>query len=150
MTSRSASDEIAGWVMVLRNNRVLWILQILLAVLYLFAGGFKLVASPDAMRSSPADPIPAPAVVAFLRLIGGFEVAGALGLILPGLTGIRRNLTAIAAGCLTIIMIGAVVTSIALIGIAAAVLPFVAGVLDVVVMLGRRHWDTRKSVVAST
>jgi hypothetical protein len=47
-------------------------------------------------------------------------------------------------------MIGAVVTSIAMIGFAAAILPFVAGVLDVVVMMGRRHWDTRKSAVAST
>jgi uncharacterized membrane protein YphA (DoxX/SURF4 family) len=132
----------------LRNDRVLWTLQILLAALYLFAGGFKLVASPDAMRASPADPIPAPAVVAFLRLIGGFEVTGALGLILPGLTGIRRNLTAVAAGCLTIIMIGAVVTSIAMIGLAAAILPFVVGALDVVVMLGRYHWETRTMVSA--
>ena len=132
----------------LRDNRVLWILQILLAALYLFAGGFKLVASPDAMRSSPADPIPAPAVVAFLRMIGGFEVLGALGLILPGLTGIRRSLTSVAAGCLTIIMIGAVVTSIVIIGVAAAILPFVAGVFDAVVMIGRRHWDVRKPSMA--
>jgi hypothetical protein len=132
----------------LRDNRVLWILQVLLAALYLFAGGFKLVASPDALRPSPTDPIPAPALVAFLRLIGGFEVLGALGLILPGLTGIRRNLTSIAAGCLTIIMIGAVVTSIATIGVAAAILPFVAGTLDVVIMLGRRSWESRTSAMA--
>src|SRR4029453_8520718 len=129
------------------DNRVLWTLQTLLAALYLFAGVFKLLASPDAMRPSPADPIPGAAVVAFLRMIGGFEVLGALGLTRPGLTGIRRNPTSVAAGCLAIIMIGAVVTSIATIGVAAAILPFVAGALDVVVMLGRRHWEARKPVM---
>ena len=124
----------------LRNNTVLWTLQILLAALYLFAGGFKLIAAPDQMRATPQDPIPSANMVLFLRMIGGFEVLGALGLILPGLTGIKRHLTAVAAGCLAIIMVGAVVTSIAQIGVSAAILPLVAGLLDVVVMLGRRGW----------
>ena len=35
---------------ILRNNKVLWTLQILLAALYLFAGGFKIVAAPEQMR----------------------------------------------------------------------------------------------------
>ena len=42
----------------LRNNKVLWTLQILLAALYLFAGGFKLVAAPEQMVASPTDPVP--------------------------------------------------------------------------------------------
>ena len=75
----------------LRNNRVLWTLQILLAALYLFAGGFKLIASPEAMQPDPSIPQPLP--LWFLRFIGGLEVLGALGLVLPGLTGIRPNLT---------------------------------------------------------
>jgi hypothetical protein len=75
-----------------------------------------------------------------LRTIGGFETLGAFGLILPGLTGIRRKLTPIAAGCLTIIMIGAVVTTVATMGVALAILPFVAGALDLVVLNGRRAW----------
>ena len=124
----------------LRNNKVLWTLQTLLAALYLFAGGFKIVAAPDAMRATPADPIPSANMVLFLRMIGTFEVLGAAGLILPGLTGIKRHLTSIAAGCLAVIMIGAVVVSFAQLGASAAIMPLVAGSLDVIVMLGRRGW----------
>ena len=124
----------------LRNNRVLWTLQILLAALYLFAGGLKLVAAPEDMRPSPSDPIPSENMMVFLRLIGGFEVLGAVGLILPGVTGIRRDLTSIAAGCLAFIMLGAVVTSLMQIGVSAAILPLIAGTLDLVVMVGRRGW----------
>ena len=124
----------------LRNNNVLWTLQILLAALYLFAGGFKIVAAPEQMVASPTDPIPPPNMVLFLRMIGGFEVLGAIGLIVPGLTGIRRHLTAIAAGCLAFIMLGAIVVSIMQIGASAAIMPLVVGILDLVVMSGRKGW----------
>ena len=123
-----------------RNNRVLWVLQILLAALYLFAGGFKLIAAPEDMRATPADPIPSGNMLLFLRTIGGFEVLGALGLVLPGLTGIKRHLTPIAAGCLAIIMVGAVVISVRQQGAATAIMPLVAGILDLVVMRGRKGW----------
>ena len=132
----------------LRNNKVLWTLQILLAALYLFAGGFKLVAAPEQMRATTTDPIPSDSMVMFLRVIGGFEVLGALGLILPGLTGIRPQLTSLAAGCLTIIMVGAVVVSTAQMGVSTAIFPFVVGVVDVIVMLGRRGWKARNAAVA--
>jgi hypothetical protein len=125
---------------ILRNNKVLWTLQILLAALYLFAGGFKLIAAPEQMRPSPDAPIPPANMIAFLRMIGGFEVLGAAGLILPGLTGIKRHLTSAAAGCLAFIMVGAVVVSTVQIGVQAAILPFVVGILDLIVMFGRRGW----------
>ena len=125
---------------ILRNNKVLWTLQILLAALYLFAGGFKIVAAPEQMVASPTDPIPSPNMVAFLRMIGGFEVLGAAGLILPGLTGIKRHLTSVAAGCLAFIMVGAVIVSAAQMGVTTAILPFVVGILDLIVMFGRRGW----------
>ena len=125
---------------ILRNNKVLWTLQILLAALYLFAGGFKLVAAPDAMRAAPTDPIPSETMVVFLRMIGGFEVLGAAGLILPGVTGIKRHLTSVAAGCLAFIMVGAVVVSTMQMGVKTAILPFVVGILDLIVMFGRRGW----------
>ena|SRR5687767_15483889 len=124
----------------LRNNRVLWTLQILLAALYLFAGVFKLVAAPEDMRASPADPIPSENMTLFLRLIGGLEVLGALGLILPGALGIRRSLTSVAAGCLAVIMLGAIVVSAMQMGPPAAIVPFVVGTLDLIVMVGRRGW----------
>lgn len=124
----------------LRNNKVLWTLQILLAALYLFAGGFKLVAAPEQMVASATDPIPSANMVLFLRMIGGFEVLGAIGLIVPGLTGIKRHLTSIAAGCLAFIMLGAIVVSIMQIGVSAAIMPLVVGILDLIVMSGRRGW----------
>ena len=124
----------------LRNNKVLWTLQILLAALYLFAGGFKLVAAAEQMRATPTDPIPSANMIAFLRMIGGFEVLGAAGLILPGLTGIKRHLTSVAAGCLAFIMAGAVVVSTMQMGVKTAIVPFVVGILDLIVMFGRRGW----------
>ena len=122
----------------LRNNKLLWTLQILLAALYLFAGGFKVLAAPEAMQPDPTIPPPLP--IPFLRFIGAMEVLGALGLILPGLTGIRRRLTPLAAGGLAVIMAGAVVTTVATMGVGPAIFPLVAGILDLVVMRGRRHW----------
>ena len=79
----------------------LWIVQALLACLFLFAGVVKLVLPLDQM----AGPIVLPG--GLLRFIGVMETLGALGLILPGLLGIKRGLTPLAAGGLVIIMIGA-------------------------------------------
>src|SRR6185503_8656261 len=59
----------------LRNNRVLWAIQILLAALYLFAGGFKLFGPAEAM-APPGQPQPLP--IWFLRMIGGLEMLGAV------------------------------------------------------------------------
>jgi len=124
----------------LRNNKVLWTLQILLAALYLFAGGFKLIAAPEQLRAAPTDPIPSANMMMFLRMIGGFEVLGAAGLILPGLTGIKRHLTSVAAGCLAFIMAGAVVVSTMQMGVKTAIFPFVVGIVDLIVMSGRKGW----------
>lgn len=119
----------------LKNNKLLWTLQILLAALYLFAGGFKVVASAATLTAGGPSPLP----IWFLRLVGVLECLGALGLVLPGLTGIRRGLTPLAAACLFVIMVGAFITSIPL-GAATLILPAVAGVLDLIVAAGRRDW----------
>jgi hypothetical protein len=81
---------------------LLWIIQVLLAGLFLFAGGLKLVLPLDQM----AGPIALPGW--FLRFLGVAEVLGALGLILPGLLRIKPGLTPLAAWGLVIIMIGAI------------------------------------------
>ena len=125
----------------LRNNKLLWTLQILLAAIYLFAGGFKLIAAPEDMRQDATEPIPSANMVLFLRMIGGFEMLGAAGLILPGVTGIKRHLTSVAAGCLAFIMAGAVVVVIAQFGVSdGALVPLIVGILDLVVMFDRRGW----------
>ncbi len=69
----------------------------------------------------------------FVLFIGVAEVAGALGLILPGLLRIRPGLTPLAAAGLVIIMVGAVGYSAA----ATAVIPLVAGLFAVFVAYGR-------------
>ena len=92
-------------------NIVLWIIQILLALMFLFAGGTKLVLPLDVLKSmgSP-NQVVLPGLL--LRFIGVCEVLGALGLVLPGLLRIRPGLTPLAAAGLLIIMIGAVVLTI--------------------------------------
>ena len=73
----------------------LWIAQILLAVLFGYAGVIKsLLPIPDlaAMLLWPGD-LP----FWFVRFIGVVEFAGALGMILPAATGILPGLTPLAA-----------------------------------------------------
>jgi uncharacterized membrane protein YphA (DoxX/SURF4 family) len=117
-------------------NIVLWILQILLACLFLFAGGMKLVVPPDVlMKMGSPNQVPLPGLL--VQFIGVCEVLGALGLILPGLLRIRPALTPLAAAGLLIIMIGAVALTIAGDGVRAAVAPFVVAVLLAFVAYGR-------------
>ena len=120
-------------------NIVLWIIQILLALLFLFAGGTKLFMSQEALQQmTPPNSVVLP--FWFIRFIGFCELVGALGLILPGLFKIKRGLTPLAACGLLIIMIGAVVVSVMGLGVGAAITPLVAGVLCALVAYGRRDW----------
>ena len=112
-------------------NRVLWVVQGLLALLFLFAGGAKLVMSASELTAQT--PLPA----GFLRFIGVMEILGGLGLVLPGILRIATVLTPLAAAGLSIIMVGAVVVTIQTLGAAPAVLPLVTGALAVFVAYGR-------------
>ena len=112
-------------------NRLLWVIQTLLALLFLFAGGTKLFMS--AAQLTAQTQIPA----WFLRFIGVMEILGGLGLVLPGMLRIYTVLTALAAAALSIIMIGAVIISIQTMGVAMALMPFVTGALTLFVAYGR-------------
>ena len=117
-------------------NIVLWIIQVLLALLFLFAGGLKLVLPIEVLTSmGPPNQVQLPGL--FIKFIGVCEVLGAIGLILPELLHIRRELTPVAAAGLTIIMIGAVGVTLAGGDIAPAVVPLVVGVLTSAVARGR-------------
>lgn len=114
-----------------RAHVTLWVLQGVLAALFLFAGGMKLVTPLATLQGM--SPLPA----MFLKLVGALEVAGALGLVLPGALNVREKLTAYAAIGLALVMVGAVVVTVATLGVGQAVFPFVVGVLAVVVARGR-------------
>lgn len=119
-------------------NIALWIIQILLALMFLFAGGTKLVLPLDVLKSmGTPNQVVLPGL--FIRFIGVCEVLGALGLVLPGLLRIRPGLTPLAAAGLLIIMIGAVVVTIAGDGVAMAIAPLIFGVLCAFVAYGRWH-----------
>ena len=88
-----------------RSNRKLnvslWVLQVLLAMLFMFAGVMKFVMPIEEMTKQIALP------GWFLHFIGIAEILGAIGLVLPGILRIRTGLTPLAAAALVGIMIGA-------------------------------------------
>src|SRR5919206_1259984 len=115
----------------------LWIVQGLLALLFLFTGGIKLVLPLEMLTEG--SPLPG----AFVRFLGVAEVLGAIGLILPGLLRIRPGLTPLAAAGLVIIMSGATVLTLAGVvpgGVALALIPLVLGLLSAFVAYGRWRW----------
>jgi hypothetical protein len=120
----------------MKRNTVLWVVQVLLAIVFLMAGGTKLVLPLATMQQGPTI-LPG----WFLRALGVAEILGALGLILPGLLRIKTILTPIAAVCLTIVIIGAVAITAHDTGFASALFPFVTGVLLLWVIYGR--WGGR-------
>ena len=114
-----------------RTGVILWIVQVLLAALFLFTGGMKLTMSAaDLTKGSTFS-------ASFLRFIGVAEILGALGLIIPGVTRIKPWLTPLAAAGLLIIVIGATVTTVATMGVKVAILPFVTCILAAFVAYGR-------------
>ncbi|MBX3046371.1 MAG: DoxX family protein [Anaerolineales bacterium] len=88
-------------------NIVLWVVQALLGLAFAAAGANK-VFNAEKAKAMPqmkwmkdvSDPL--------LRFIGLSEIAGALGLILPMLTGILPWLTPLAAALLGVVMVLAI------------------------------------------
>ena len=116
----------------MNQNRALWIVQGLLAALFLFAGGMKLI-TPVAVLS-----VMSPFPGEFIRFIGVCEVLGAVGLILPYALRILPGLTALAAAGLVVIMVGATVSTLAIGGGLLALPTLLLGLLAAVVACGRR------------
>jgi DoxX-like family len=113
------------------KNYALWTVQWLLALLFLWAGGVKLVLPLEMLKG----PVALPGL--FVRFIGVAETLGAIGLILPWLLRIRPILTPLAAGGLVIIMIGATVITLMGGAGAFALFPATVGILAVSVAYGR-------------
>ncbi|GIG53528.1 DoxX family protein [Demequina activiva] len=84
-----------------------WIVASVAALAFVFAGGMKIAGPESALRDKGV--LPERRTMARERAIGAVEVVGALGLILPPLTGIAPVLAPIAATGLVIVMVLAVV-----------------------------------------
>jgi uncharacterized membrane protein YphA (DoxX/SURF4 family) len=88
-------------------NVILWIAQIALAAMFLFAGYIKLVRPiPELVKMFPW---PGDVPVWFTRLTGWVDLAGAVGIVLPQLTGILPWLTPLAALGLVALQAAAIV-----------------------------------------
>ena len=114
-------------------NIALWIVQALVALIFLFTGGMKLVLPIEEMMKQMPLPLPG----WFVRFTGIVEVLGAIGLILPRLLHIRPGLTPLAAAGLVIVMIGATAYTLAAGDVAPALMPVVVGILCAFVASGR-------------
>jgi uncharacterized membrane protein YphA (DoxX/SURF4 family) len=124
-------------------NIALWVIQALLAALFLFAGSMKLIMPFEEMMKQM--PIPLPKW--FVLFTGVVEVLGALGVILPWLLRISPSLTPLAAAGLVIVMIGATIYTVAAGDIASALMPMVVGLLAAFVAYGR--WRLTPRPIAS-
>jgi uncharacterized membrane protein len=89
----------------------------LLALAFVSAGAMKLIPPEETLTAWY------PFSALFIRVIGVWELLGAVGLILPGLLRVREELTPLAAAGLASIMTGAVATTLAVGGGAAAAMP---------------------------
>ncbi|MEU0793286.1 DoxX family protein [Amycolatopsis sp. NPDC005961] len=88
-------------------NIVLWVIAGLVAAGFLFSGGFKLALPHE--KYVAAQPWAQDAPRWAPRAIGVLEVLGALGLLLPAVTGVAPVLVPFAAAGLALVMAGAVV-----------------------------------------
>ena len=89
-------------------NIALWVVQGLLAMAFLMAGGMKMMKSKSEIEEMMA--WAKDFSESQIKMIGMIEVLGALGLILPAATGIAPILTPIAAVGLALTMLGALIT----------------------------------------
>ncbi|HQX54306.1 MAG TPA: DoxX family protein [Pyrinomonadaceae bacterium] len=114
-------------------NTLLWVIQIILSLLFMFAGVSKFLTPAEEMAQN----MPAFLSIGFIYFIGACEIIGSLGLILPWALKIRPRLTPLAATLLFIIMIGAVIVS-AIGSPAMAIFPAITALLCGFVAWGRK------------
>jgi uncharacterized membrane protein YphA (DoxX/SURF4 family) len=116
-------------------NVGLWTLQVLLAAVYAFSAFGKLTAEAQNVAGFEAMGLGATG----MYIIGALELAGAIAMFVPRLTGL-------AATCFVALMTGAVIITLAIGGGALAAIPATVGVLAAVVAWGRR--DSTRRLVA--
>lgn len=119
-------------------NTALWIVTIIVALAMAVSGGMKAFAGKDKLLMNPrmawagdfSDPM--------VRVIGVVEFIGAVGLILPAITGVAPILVPLAAVGLAIVMLGAVIVHIRRgDGAKAAIVPLVLMLMALFIAWGR-------------
>jgi uncharacterized membrane protein YphA (DoxX/SURF4 family) len=115
-------------------NVGLWTLQVLLAAVYAFSAAGKLSAEAQNVAGFQAMGLGNTG----MYIIGALELAGAIAMFVPRLTGL-------AAACFVALMTGAVILTLAIGGGALAAMPATVGVVAAVVAWGRRE-STRRLV----
>jgi uncharacterized membrane protein len=116
-------------------NVGLWALQVLLAAVYAFSAAGKLTADAQDVAVFEAMGLGTTG----MYVIGALELAGAVAMFVPRLTGL-------AATCFVALMIGAVILSPAIGAGAFVAIPATVGVIAAVVAWGRRD-STRRLVM---
>lgn len=117
-----------------------WIVSGLVAVAFLAAGLMKLTRPKEALAASGlawTEDFSEPTV----KVIGAAEVLGAIGIVLPALTGIAPILSPIAASALALVMVGAIVVHVRrkenpTVNIVLLILAAASAVLGFVALLG--------------
>jgi hypothetical protein len=115
-------------------NLALWIVQGLLAALFVLGASFRFTMPMDELAAMTGLPA---ALIVFISIC---EILGGIGLIVPAVTRIKVGLVPLAAAGLTIIMIGATVLTALGVGggdVAMATFPLVVGILTAFVAYGR-------------
>ena len=115
-------------------NITLWVLQVLLALAF-FAHGWMFLAPPPEIAAVMNEQLPR----WFQVFLGIAEVAAAIGLTLPRLTGVKPWLVSWAAGGLMIVMASATVLHLVRGEFGPAATTIVLFVLSAVVAYGRRE-----------
>ena len=120
-------------------NVFLWILQVVLAGVFLLAGAMKLMKSRAEIAAGQPERMGWIVEVSdgTARLAAGAEVLGALGLILPAITGVAPVLVPLAAAGLAVTMILAAVFHIRRGESQATAMNIVLAILALIVMWGR-------------
>lgn len=113
----------------------LWVAQGALALGFLLTGVAKLAFSVDELAGLVPWAHAVPELV--IRFAGAAELAGALGLVLPALTGVRPGLTPLAGLGLGLEMAGATGFHIDTGDLARAVLPAAIAVIAFAIAIGR-------------
>lgn len=116
-------------------NIALWVVQILLAIAFLMAGGMKVTQPMEKLKKAMS--WTSHTTVGTVRLVGILEILGALGLILPAVTGVLPWLTPVAAIGLVLTMIGAAIVHIRLKEFAGLGAPLVLFLLALFIVYGR-------------